>query len=342
MSALLEVRDLAVHFPVGARGFLGAPRESLRAVEGVSFELERGRTLGLVGESGSGKSTTARAIVGLERVTLGSIKLDGVELTTLTRRQWLPHRRRLQMIFQDPYASLDPRQTIGSALAEPFAIHRIVRPRERKLRALELLDAVGLDPSYSNRYPHELSGGQRQRIGIARALALEPEVLICDEPVSALDVSIQAQIVNLLKDLQERFELSLLFIAHDLALVRHACDEVLVMYLGRIVEAAPRDALFEHPMHPYTKALLSSVPIADPAVERERIVLRGDPPSPTRPPPGCAFHPRCSEREKIAEHRCEREIPLLCPRSGGSTPEAKRTSACHLYPARAGESLPHA
>jgi oligopeptide/dipeptide ABC transporter ATP-binding protein len=342
MSALLEVRDLAVHFPAGSRGLFSAPRELLRAVDGVSFVLDRGRTLGLVGESGSGKSTTARAIIGLERATSGSVKLDGVELTGLTRREWLPHRRRMQMIFQDPYASLDPRQTIGSALEEPLAIHRLAKPRERKLRALELLESVGLDPSHSNRYPHEFSGGQRQRIGIARALSLEPEILICDEPVSALDVSIQAQIVNLLKDLQERFELSLLFIAHDLALVRHVCDDVLVMYLGRIVESAPRNALFEHPMHPYTRALLSAVPSMDPEVEHERarIVLRGDPPSPTHPPAGCAFHPRCSERENVPEHRCEREIPLLCARSGDFPPGAKHTSACHLYPARAGESIP--
>jgi oligopeptide transport system ATP-binding protein len=343
MTALLEVRDLAVHFPVGDRGLFAGTRDRLRALDGVSFELERGRTLGLVGESGSGKSTTARVIVGLERATSGSVKLDGVELTRLTRKQWLPHRRRVQMVFQDPYASLDPRQTIGSILAEPLAIHRLAKPRERKLRALQLLDAVGLDPRHLNRYPHEFSGGQRQRIGIARALALEPELLICDEPVSALDVSIQAQIVNLLEDLQERFELALLFIAHDLALVRHLCDDVAVMYLGRIVESSPRDALFEHPQHPYTRALLSAVPVPDPEAEhvRRRIRLRGDPPSPTHPPGGCAFHPRCSDREKVPESRCEREIPLLCPRFDGASSEERRTSACHLYPARAGESVPH-
>jgi oligopeptide transport system ATP-binding protein len=334
MSALLEVRDLVKHFPVGKRGIFAEPRELLRAVDGVSFELERGRTLGLVGESGSGKSTTARVIIGLERATAGSVKLDGVELTQLSRREWLPHRRRLQMIFQDPYASLDPRQTVGSILAEPLAIHRLAKPRERKLRVLELLEAVGLEARHLERYPHEFSGGQRQRIGIARALALEPEILICDEPVSALDVSIQAQVVNLLEDLQERFGLSLLFIAHDLALVRHVCDEVAVMYLGKIVERAPREALFESPLHPYTRALLSAVPVADPVLERarERIVLGGDPPSPTNPPAGCSFHPRCAERDRVPGARCEREVPELRARSSGRATDGLRASACHLYP----------
>jgi oligopeptide/dipeptide ABC transporter ATP-binding protein len=360
MNAQLEARDLVKHFPARERGLFTRSSDPVRALDGVSFTLERGRTLGLVGESGSGKSTTARILVGLERATSGSVKLDGVELTRLTQREWLPHRRRMQMIFQDPYASLDPRQTVASILEEPLAIHRLAKPRERTLRALELLDAVGLDARHLNRYPHEFSGGQRQRIGIARALALEPEILICDEPVSALDVSIQAQIVNLLKDLQERFELSLLFIAHDLALVRHVCDEVAVMYLGRIVESAPRDALFGESLHPYTRALLAAVPIADPELARSHRsrALRGDPPSPSRPPPGCAFHPRCSERENVPEHRCEREIPLLCARSAAlpvrcesntheprsaeaQSTEARHTCACHLYPARAGERVPH-
>ena len=329
MTALRAVHGLVKHFPVRSRG----ASATLRAVDGVSFELERGRTLGLVGESGSGKSTTARLIVGLERADAGSVKLDGVELTGLSRRAWLPHRRRMQMIFQDPYASLDPRQTAGSIVEEPLAIHRACTRRERKLRALELLEAVGLDASAARRYPHEFSGGQRQRIGIARALALEPDVLICDEPVSALDVSIQAQIVNLLADLRERFGLALLFIAHDLALVRHVCDDVAVMYLGKIVERAPRELLFADPMHPYTRALLSAVPVPDPEIERtrRRIALGGDPPSPTHPPSGCAFHPRCAERSQVSAQRCERETPRLCARASESKLDNARECACHLY-----------
>jgi oligopeptide/dipeptide ABC transporter ATP-binding protein len=343
MSALLEVRDLVKHFAVGERGLLARARETLRAVDGVTFELERGRTLGLVGESGSGKSTTARVIIGLERATSGSVKLDGVELTTLTRKEWFPRRRRMQMIFQDPYASLDPRQSIASILEEPLIIHRIGKPHERKQRVLALLDAVGLEPRHLPRYPHEFSGGQRQRIGIARALALEPEILICDEPVSALDVSIQAQVVNLLKDLQERFGLALLFIAHDLALVRHVCDDVAVMYLGKIVERAPREQLFERTLHPYTRALLSAVPVLDPELARtkQRVVLRGDPPSPTHPPSGCAFHPRCPERDHVPQGRCERDVPLLCARSPRDSHGEPHLCACHLHPALAGESVPH-
>jgi len=237
----------------------------------------------------------------------------------------------MQMIFQDPYGSLDPRQTVSSILAEPLAIHRLAKPRERKLRALALLEAVGLNPRHVNRYPHEFSGGQRQRIGIARALALEPDILICDEPVSALDVSIQAQIINLLKELQERFDLAYLFIAHDLAVVRHLCDEVCVMYLGRIVERAPREALFGAPQHPYTSALLSAVPLADPDAEaqRQRIVLGGDVPSPSDPPTGCAFHPRCAERDSVADDRCARERPTLDRTADG------RLVACHLGTGRA-------
>ena len=243
-TPLLEVRGLKKHFPVGKQGLLGKPAAMLRAVDGVSFSLERGQCLGLVGESGCGKSTTARCVVGLHPATNGSIKLDGTELCGLSHRQWLPHRQRMQMIFQDPYACLDPRQTVGSILREPLDIHRVGKPRDRRLKCLSLLDAVGLNPRHINRFPHEFSGGQRQRIGIARALALEPELLICDEPVSALDVSIQAQVINLLKQLQERFDLAYLFIAHDLAVVRHLCERVAVMYLGRVVEIAERDALF--------------------------------------------------------------------------------------------------
>jgi oligopeptide/dipeptide ABC transporter ATP-binding protein len=320
---LLVVRDLAKHFRVGRRG-------SLKAVDGVSFELARGETLGLVGESGCGKSTTARCVVGLHPATAGSVRFEGTELTHLTRRAWRPWRRRIQMIFQDPYASLDPRQTVGSILAEPLAIHRMGKPRERRLRTLGLLDAVGLNPRHVNRYPHEFSGGQRQRIGIARALALEPDLIVCDEPVSALDVSIQAQIVNLLRDLQERFDLAYLFIAHDLAVVRRMCHRVAVMYLGRVVEVAGRDRLFTDPQHPYTRALLSAVPVPDPEVERarQRIVLQGDVPSPYAPPTGCAFHPRCPEKDGVPDDRCARDLPALTARDG-----ERRCVACHLHDA---------
>jgi len=330
-GALLEVRDLRMHFPVGPRGMFGGGRRSLKAVDGVSFMLARGESLGLVGESGCGKSTTARAIIGLYRATSGSVRFDGNELVGLSRREWLPYRRRMQMIFQDPYASLDPRQTVGSILAEPLAIHRLAKPRDRRKRALALLDAVGLNPRHLNRYPHEFSGGQRQRIGIARALALEPDLILCDEPVSALDVSIQAQIINLLKELQDRFHLAYLFIAHDLAVVRHLCDRVAVMYLGRVVEVARREELYPNPRHPYTRALLSAVPLADPVAERtrERIVLTGDVPSPYDPPSGCPFHPRCPEREKVPGDRCRTEVPRLrAVATSGLAPP--RLSACHL------------
>lgn len=322
---LLEVTGLVKHFPLGGRGLLGRRSAWVRAVDGVDFTLERGETLGLVGESGCGKSTTARTVLGLYRATAGSVRLEGVELVGLTRRQWRLYRRRMQLIFQDPYASLDPRQTVGSILAEPLAIHRIGKPRERRLRALALLDAVGLDPAHLARYPHEFSGGQRQRIGIARALALEPDILFCDEPVSALDVSIQAQIVNLLCELRERFGLAMVFIAHDLAVVRHLCDRIAVMYLGRVVESATAEELFETPRHPYTRALLSAVPVPDPEIEarRTRIVLEGDVPSPIEPPPGCPFHPRCPERERVPADRCRREVPPL-------ESATHRHLACHL------------
>jgi oligopeptide/dipeptide ABC transporter ATP-binding protein len=337
VSPLLEVRDLAKHFAVGQAGLLGGGREVLRAVDGVSFTLERGETLGLVGESGCGKSTVARTIVGLYEATRGSVRFDGVELTGSNDRARAPYRRRMQMIFQDPYASLDPRQTVASILMEPQVIHRLGKPRTRRLRSMALLDAVGLDPRHLYRYPHEFSGGQRQRIGIARALALEPELIVCDEPVSALDVSIQAQIVNLLRDLQERFGLAYLFIAHDLAVVRHISHRVAVMYLGRIVEIAERDALFDHPRHPYTRALLSAIPCADPLVERsrERIVLEGDVPSPLRPPTGCTFHPRCFTRDSVPHDRCAREAPALssgvaCHADGAHSQPAPRNRVTGL------------
>ncbi len=324
MSApLLEVRDLHKHFEVGSPGLFGGQQETLRAVDGVSFELGRGETLGLVGESGCGKSTCARTLVGLYPPTSGQVMYEGEEISALSHRDRAPFRRKIQMIFQDPYASLDPRQTVSSILTEPLRIHRLARPRQRRLRAMQLLDAVGLNPRHIHRFPHEFSGGQRQRIGIARALALEPDLIICDEPVSALDVSIQAQVVNLLGELQERFDLAYLFIAHDLAVVRHICDRVAVMYLGKVVEIAERDALFDDPRHPYTRALLSAVPHPDPRIERgrERIVLEGDVPSPLDPPTGCRFHPRCVERGNVAGDRCETMEPALGSRS-----------ACHLEP----------
>jgi oligopeptide transport system ATP-binding protein len=320
MSApLLQVSNLEKRFDLG-RG------RELRAVDGVSFELERGQALGLVGESGCGKSTTARCVIGLHTATGGSIRYEGTELVGLSRRGWRPFRRKMQMIFQDPYASLDPRQTVGSILSEPLRIHRTVKPRQRRLRALELMDAVGLNPRQLNRYPHEFSGGQRQRIGIARALALEPELILCDEPVSALDVSIQAQVLNLLKELQERFDLAYLFIAHDLAVVRHLCQRVAVMYLGRVVEVADREPLYTDPQHPYTQALLSAIPLPDPIAERgrERIVLSGDVPSPIDPPTGCTFHPRCQSRDRVPGERCSAESPALL--SLGD----QRLAACHL------------
>ncbi|MEZ6005211.1 MAG: ATP-binding cassette domain-containing protein [Planctomycetota bacterium] len=317
---LLEVRGLKKHFPVDQR--------ILKAVDGVDFELRRGEALGLVGESGCGKSTAARTIVGLYKATEGSVRFDGTELTTLGRGAWRPMRRRIQMIFQDPYASLDPRQTVSSILEEPLKIHRIGRARDRKMRAMALLEAVGLNPRHIHRYPHEFSGGQRQRIGIARALALEPDLIVCDEPVSALDVSIQAQVLNLLAELQERFGLSYLFIAHDLAVVRHLCTRIAVMYLGRVVEIADRDDLFASPTHPYTKALLSAIPEPDPERERtrERIVLQGDVPSPLNPPSGCPFHPRCPKYAKSPDPRCTEVPPTLFEFPAGSRHEA----ACHL------------
>jgi oligopeptide/dipeptide ABC transporter ATP-binding protein len=326
-GALLEVRDLCKHFPMGRSGWRGAGQEWLKAVDGVSFDLHPGQTLGLVGESGCGKSTCARTIVGLYPPTSGTIRFEGTDLGSLSPRGWAPYRRRIQMIFQDPFASLDPRQTVGSILTEPMAIHRLGKPRERRLRCMQILEAVGLNPRHLYRYPHEFSGGQRQRIGIARALALEPDVIICDEPVSALDVSIQAQVINLLVDLQERFNLAYLFIAHDLAVVRHICQRVAVMYLGRVVEVADRDTLFNSPSHPYTRSLLSAVPHVDPEVEkvRQRIVLKGDVPSPLNPPSGCTFHPRCPERDQVPGDRCSSEVPLL----RGELPLLQGRS-CHL------------
>jgi oligopeptide transport system ATP-binding protein len=321
-EVLLEVENLVKHFPVGG-GMFSRPVAAVRAIDGVSFTLNRGETLGLVGESGCGKTTTGRCILQLERPTSGRIVFEGVDLTTLDEAALRKVRRRVQVIFQDPYSSLNPRMTIGQILAEPLKVHGIVRDAAaREARVQELLQQVGLLPQHAKRYPHQLSGGQRQRVGIARALAMEPSLIICDEPVSALDVSIQAQIINLLEDLQSRFGLTYLFIAHDLSVVRHISDRVAVMYLGKIVEIADRTALYEEPLHPYTRALLSAVPIPDPAVEaaRERTVLRGEVPSPLNPPPGCVFHPRCP----IAVDRCSAEVPALRELRGA------HSGACHL------------
>jgi oligopeptide transport system ATP-binding protein len=321
-EALLEVRDLVKHFPVGG-GVLSKQTAMVRAVDGVSFELNRGETLGLVGESGCGKTTTGRCILQLERPTAGSIRFQGEELTTLPPAALRKLRQRMQVIFQDPYSSLNPRMTIGQIIEEPLKVHGIVREAAARAdRVRDLLTQVGLLPQHARRYPHQLSGGQRQRVGIARALAMEPTLIVCDEPVSALDVSIQAQIVNLLEDLQARFGLTYLFIAHDLSVVRHISDRVVVMYLGKVVEIADRTSLYEEPLHPYTRALLSAVPIPDPKLEarREHIVLRGEVPSPLNPPSGCVFHPRCP----IAIDRCAAEVPVLREVKPG------HCAACHL------------
>jgi oligopeptide transport system ATP-binding protein len=306
-ETLLEVKDLKMYFPVTA-GFLVQKKVAdVRAVDDVSFEVKHGETLGLVGESGCGKSTTGRAILQLHRPTEGSVLFDGEDLTLLDGNELRAYRRRMQMIFQDPYSSLNPRMSVGSIVAEPMVIHGLYKGAERKERVEYILNAVGLNPYFAGRYPHEFSGGQRQRIGIARALAVEPEFLVCDEAVSALDVSIQAQIINLLEDLQQEFDLTYLFIAHDLAVVRHISDRVAVMYLGKLMEVAESLELYQNPLHPYTKALLSAVPITDPEIERarERVILTGDVPSPLHPPPGCVFNTRCP----IVIDECRERIP---------------------------------
>jgi len=309
-ESILEVRDLVKHFPMGGGGLLGGRSAVVKAVDGVSFSIRRGETLGLVGESGCGKTTTGRCILQLEKPTSGQIIFEGQELTAFSEKELRTVRRRMQVIFQDPYSSLNPRMTVGQIIAEPLAVHDIVPERwARKARVTQLLSHAGLLPAMADRYPHELSGGQRQRVGVARALAMEPSLIICDEPVSALDVSIQAQIINLLEELQAEFALTYLFVAHDLSVVRHISDRVAVMYLGKVVEITDRQSLYESPQHPYTKALLSAVPIPDPAVEagRERVVLGGEVPSALNPPSGCVFHPRCP----IAVDDCRRIVPEL-------------------------------
>lgn len=307
-STLLKVNDLVKHFPIRQGIIVQKQIGAVRAVDGVSFEIHKGETLGLVGESGCGKSTTGRAVLQLFRPTGGSVIFDGVDLVNLKGEDLRLMRRKMQMIFQDPYASLNPRMTVGEIVGEPLLIHKVVSQKEIEQRVVELLELVGLNPAFSARYPHEFSGGQRQRIGVARALALQPSFIVCDEPISALDVSIQAQVVNLLEDLQKQFNLTYLFIAHDLSMVRHISSRIAVMYLGIIAETADRDELYRKPLHPYTQALLSAVPIPDPIADakRERIILKGDVPSPVNPPSGCRFRTRCPIAEKIcAESRPE-------------------------------------
>jgi len=303
MKKFLQVDDLKVHFPI-RRGILQRQVGAVRAVDGVTFDVRRRETLGLVGESGCGKSTTGRAILQLHRPTAGRVILQGKDLTRMQGEELRRMRREMQIIYQDPHASLNPRMTIGDIIAEPLEVHGTVRPGEKAERVADLLGVVGLSPAFANRYPHEFSGGQRQRVGIARALALNPSFIVCDEPISALDVSIQAQVVNLLKRLQGELGLTYLFIAHDLSMVRHIADRVAVMYLGKIMELAERDNLYRNPLHPYTQALLSAVPVPDPVVEeqRERIILTGDVPSPASPPPGCPFNTRCPQVVDACRH----------------------------------------
>jgi oligopeptide transport system ATP-binding protein len=324
---LVRVEDLKVYFPITEGLIIQRHVGDVRAVDGVSFTLLRGETLGLVGESGCGKSTTGRALVRLHRPTAGRIEFDGQDLAHLDGAGLQRFRRRMQMIFQDPYASLNPRMTAGGIVREPLDIFRVGSGAERRERVAELLATVGLDPEFADRYPHEFSGGQRQRIGVARALALNPELIVADEPISALDVSIQAQIINLLERLQGQFGLAYLFIAHDLSVVRHISDRIAVMYLGRIVEVAGRHELDERPMHPYTVALLSAIPVPDPAVEgrRRRIILTGDVPSPVNPPSGCRFHTRCWLREQLRNpEECVTVDPALRAVEGG------HQVACHF------------
>jgi peptide/nickel transport system ATP-binding protein/oligopeptide transport system ATP-binding protein len=320
-KALLEVRDLKKHFPIH-KGVFSRVSGHVYAVDGVSFEIKKGETLGLVGESGCGKSTVGRTLLRLLEPTDGSIRVNGEDITHLERAALLPYRRRMQMIYQDPYASLNPRMSAGEIVGEPMIIHELGTPRERQEKVAALFERVGLRPEAIGNYPHEFSGGQRQRIGIARALALNPSLIVCDEPVSALDVSVQAQVINLLMDLQEEFNLSYLFVAHDLAVVEHISHRVAVMYLGRIVEMTDKQSLFEMPLHPYTEALLSAVPIPKASARgRKRVILTGDVPSPISPPLGCHFHTRCP----YAMPRCRVDVPALREVVPG------HFASCHLH-----------
>ncbi|MGP0022610.1 MAG: ABC transporter ATP-binding protein [Streptosporangiaceae bacterium] len=330
---LIRVENVVKHFPVKSTGFTRRAIGQVHAVDDVSLTIPRAKTLGLVGETGCGKSTLARCVAGLIPVTSGRVLFEGNDISRLSRKQMQPYRREIQMIFQDPYGSLNPRQRVGSIIGEPFAIHKMASGGERKRRVQELMERVGLNPEHFNRFPAEFSGGQRQRIGVARALAVRPKLIICDEPVSALDVSIQAQVLNLLSDLQDEFGLTYLFIAHDLEVVRHVSHAVSVMYLGRLAEAGPKDPVYETPRHPYTAALLSAAPAADPnaAASRQRIILIGDVPSPIDPPSGCRFHPRCPKAQPL----CSEEEPQLEVKAGDP---ATHVTACH-FPVEAGESL---
>ena len=332
-DVLIRVDNLVKYFPVRGGGLIRRVVGQVQAVDGVSLVVRRGQTLGLVGETGSGKSTLARCIAGLIPVTSGTVTFEGRNITNLSRRAMRPVRREIQMIFQDPYGSLNPRRRVGAIIGDPFAVHKTASGAERKKAVQELMERVGLNPEHFNRFPAEFSGGQRQRIGVARALALRPKLIICDEPVSALDVSIQAQVLNLLADLQREFGLSYLFIAHDLEVVRHVSNDVAVMYLGRIGESGPRDQVYDTARHPYTVALLSAAPAADPdaAAERRRIILTGDVPSPINPPSGCRFHPRCPKAQEL----CSQQEPVLESKLGDP---ATHQAACH-FPVQAGEIM---
>ncbi|HEX4013896.1 MAG TPA: dipeptide ABC transporter ATP-binding protein [Candidatus Cybelea sp.] len=328
-GSLVEVKDLYKYFPIHA-GLMSRHVADVRAVDGVSFTIREGETLGLVGESGSGKTTIGRLLLRLLPATKGEIVFENRDVLAMKRNEIRRLRRSVQIIFQDPFASLNPRMSIGEIIAEPLRIHGIASGKAAEARVRELLALVGLQPYHANRYPHEFSGGQRQRVGIARALAVDPRFIVCDEPVSALDVSIQAQVINLLEDLQEKFGLTYLFIAHDLSVVRHISTRVAVMYVGKIVELADRDALYQTPLHPYTQALLSAIPIPDPVLEkrRKRIVLTGDIPSPVNPPPGCRFHTRCP----VAFERCKTEEPALREYAPG------HFAACHWVEEHGGKA----
>ncbi len=327
-EAILKVDGLVKHFPL-TQGIVFKRRiGAVQAVDGISFELLKGETLGIVGESGCGKSTVAKVLMNLERATAGQVHYKGQDITSMSGKALKAVRRNIQLVFQDPYTSLNPRMTVGDIIGEPFEIHPEVAPKGNRRKAVQdLLDVVGLNPEYINRYPHQFSGGQRQRIGIARGLALKPEIIICDEPVSALDVSVQAQVINLLDQLQSEFNLSYVFIAHDLSIVRHISDRVGVMYLGKMVEIGTEEQIYEHPTHPYTQALLSAVPVPDPTgrEHRQRIILSGELPSPANPPSGCRFRTRCWK----AQPRCAEEEPLLA-NPEGMTGEALHHSACHF------------